>query len=284
MAAQQSKKAKDLTAEQFTEEKEIIMPEEETKKPKTAKGEPAVEDYNVEINRESLKADVKKILAELDGLETRTKELQSKAMISTLEPTGNYIFAKQVIDNDLRGLEETYKGLRNLVIAIQARQEQTYNELVKANNQVTEMIGSVQSELSSSINTVQSELGNSISNLQSDLSTSINNTQVDLSGQINGVQVELTNTINNKTNDLTQAQNKSAGELKSDIDRLKADLSRQVNKLNTELQGLKSNKESSLRILAQYVRKLAAATAKSEELSKFGLDSTMQKLENTGLL
>ena len=215
---------------------------------------------------ESLQLELKEAEASLNRYEERIRNLKTKENVAgAVRPGADYNFVKHIIGTDIRMLDEAYKGLRELVLSIQDRLEALNCELSEKQKlqekASEEKVKEVDVRLNERVNSVQAEANNKANAIEANFNTSLQGVKGELSNTVEGVRAEITQTVNTRfTQEVATLNNNIEGRTRS----------------------LKNEHDQTLKVLAQYILKLAEATEQSNSLSKYGLDNAMKKIESSG--
>ncbi|MCV6639644.1 pullulanase-associated domain-containing protein [Candidatus Albibeggiatoa sp. nov. NOAA] len=232
--------------------------------------------------QQELQASTENLLAELEKLQGQAKNLNTSLKTDSLDPDGNYIFAKEIIDNDISALQSAYRGLQDLVIRIQSDQtkmdkrlqsddadlkKDLNNKFAKLQDQNDDLNKSLaeadrknRADLTEHILKVQTDLTNELKGAQSELTNNLNGVQSELTNTINGVQADLTNNLNGSSGELTNRINGVESELTSSITTLQERLGQTQNDLSAGIGNVQSELKDATRTIETDIRNLTTNT------------------------
>jgi len=238
-----------------------------------------------------LREDVGKYLSEVKQLEERAEILRSKAMIENIAPVGDYVFARKVIDNEIVRLEISYKALRDLIISIQDRQEQSYNELIKADNSCKNEVDQLSERLAKKIEDVKISSGDSILKTKDEFTRAVDKLQGELKGasdglygELNRIQGDFKGNIDGVQGELKSSTDKLQGDFKSGIDKLQSDFKGDIDKLQSDFKGDIDKLQGELKSSVDWVQKEFKMTIESYQAknkSQFDkIDEEIKKIKD----
>ncbi|CAK8724670.1 hypothetical protein KKHLCK_14680 [Candidatus Electrothrix laxa] len=215
---------------------------------------------------ESLQQELKETKALLERYEERILMLKTQDNVAkNVRPGADYNFVKHIIHTDIRMLDEAYRGLRELVLSMQDRLEALNSDLSEKQKiqekESEDKIKEVDVRLNERVNCVQAEATNKANSIEANSVISLQSVEAEFFNTLEGVRAEINQTVSTR-------------------------FTQEVATLNNDIEGrtrsLKNETEQSLKVLAQYVIKLAEAAGRDNVLSKYGLDNAMKKIEGSG--
>lgn len=231
-----------------------------------------VENEYPTVSRNELKAELNKLFLDLRNLEDKADLLRSQTTIDDMDSSPDYKFIREVLDVDIDFLQSAYKGMRNIVISIQDRQEKIADTLYNLNKQAQVSLDELKNDFESS----RIKLKERIEDVQSDFHSNIESIQGDLKAQIEGVH-----------NDFRGNIDSVQGELKGQIDGMQNELSRKIdsNQINLKdnnekLIKMNSDYYKNLSIIAKYVLKMAEVLEVDKSLTSLGFNRILQKMSD----